>query len=159
MQISNNSTHSVKIVVTRSTGPSSDASWSSTATMLICLTAPHYILAQAIDLTRHERHIIVKIQSAYNGCTWLFRDAFDLSTSKCLSKHSQLTFWMLCSLFSSFGTDATSFLLKTSYSATEHVIYDITPLSRRPVDQQIAESKMMVCETTCNWCNLQEWCQ
>ena len=52
------------------------------------------------------------------------------------------------SFFSYFGPEAASFLVKTFYCDMKHVIRDIAQLMRHPVDQQTAESYMMVCETT-----------
>ena len=49
-----------------------------------------------------------------NGCTRLLDDAFEDSL---FSRRSKLTLPMIRSLFSYFGAEATSFLVKTFYSA------------------------------------------
>ena len=57
---------------------------------------------------------------------------------------------MIRSLFSYFVAGATGFVVKTFYSAVEHVIHDIAQLKSYPVDQQTAGSDKMVCEITYN---------
>ena len=75
-------------------------------------------------------------------------DAVELSTFKRLGSHSKHTWPMCRSLFSYFGAEATSFLVKTFYSNMDHVIHDIARLTKLAVDQQTAESDKEVYETT-----------
>ena len=72
-------------------------------------------------------------------------DAFELDTFRCLNNDVIRTLPLFRSYF---GAEATSFLVKTFYCDIEDVIYDIAQSTKRPVDQQTAESDMMVHETT-----------
>ena len=59
-------------------------------------------------------------------------------------------------LLSCFGAEATSFLVKTFYFNMDHVIHDIARLTKHLVDQQTAESDIMVYEATYYRCCVQE---
>ena len=91
------------------------------------------------------------------GCTRLLNDAFELKTYEHYCDHHKRTLPTSCRLFSYFGAAATSFLVKTFYYATEHVIDDFARLTKYPVDQHTAESDKTVHETTYYWCCVQEW--
>ena len=163
MQISNSRTHSFKMTVTRSTRPSSDASWSSIATMLNCFTVPHSLIRRATDFTREKTS---QHRESWHGLQTIAKYylivASELDTFRCLKNHSKRTLSTFHSLFSYFGAKATSFLMKTFYCDTEDVIHDIVRLTMHPMDHQTAESDTIVYETTYNWCCVQEkgryWC-
>ena len=119
-------------------------------TRLICLTARHSIRVPAADLTRYGMDLIESriLPWPTYGCTRLLNDAFELKTYEHYCDHHKRTLPTSCRLFSYFGAAATSFLVKTFYYATEHVIDDFARLTKYPVDQHTAESDKTVYETT-----------
>ena len=88
---------------------------------------------------------------AYKGLQKTFLDdAFELRTFRCLKNRSERTLSMSHSLYSSFGVEATSFLVKTFYCDMKDVNYDIARLTKHLKDQQTAESDKTVYETNYN---------
>ena len=116
---------------------------------MVFINAPRFLAGGVTDYTRWKPRSIVNLGMAYKGLQKTFLDdAFELRTFRCLKNRSELTLSMSHSLYSSFGAEATSFLVKTFYCDMEDVIYVIAQLLKYPVDQQTAESDIMACEIT-----------